>query len=134
MSTSPQTLTAGRELDGYQLVRFLGRGGFGEVWLCLSQATGSYHALKFISGSDSELIEKEHHALGLYRSAAAKLHSAHLVPIEHINRHEGGLYYVMPLADGISASDPVDPDWQPLKKDPSAYRPRSASPADSRMG
>jgi serine/threonine protein kinase len=100
-------------LDGYQLIRFLGRGGFGEVWLCRSEATVTYHALKFISGSDADLIEKEHHSLGLYRSAAARLRSPHLVPIEHINRHAAGLYYVMPLADGITDVDPADPDWQP---------------------
>jgi hypothetical protein len=28
--------------------------------------------------------------------------SPHMVPIEHVNRHEGGLYYVMPLADGVT--------------------------------
>lgn len=107
-------LTADISFDGYQLVRFLGRGGFGEVWLCRSGATGSYHALKFISASDSDLIEKEHHSLTLYRAAAGRLRSPHLVPIEHINRHGGGLYYVMPLADGVTATDPADHEWQPL--------------------
>ncbi len=104
----------GQILDGYQIIRFIGRGGFGEVWLCRSGATGTYHALKFISGSDTALIEKEHHSLGLYRSAAAKLRSPHLVRIEHINRHATGLYYVMPLADGIAPGDQANPDWQPL--------------------
>ena len=114
MPTNHPTLAPGQEFDGYHLIRFLGRGGFGEVWLCRSGATGTYHALKFISGSDADLIEKEHHSLGLYRSAAARLRSPHLVPIEHINRHTAGLYYVMPLADGIAAGDPADPNWQPL--------------------
>ena len=104
----------GLEVDGYRLVRFLGRGGFGEVWLCRSGATGSHHAIKFVSGADLELLEKEHHSLTLYRAAAGRLRSPHLVPIEHINRHGGGLYYVMPLADGVTATDPASPDWQPL--------------------
>jgi len=100
--------------DGYHLIRFLGRGGFGEVWLCRSGATGSYHAIKFISGRDPELLEKEHHSLTLYRNAASRLRSPHLVPIEHINRHDAGLFYVMPLADGVTATDPADPAWEPL--------------------
>lgn len=111
MSDHPSTAQI---LDGYHLIRFLGRGGFGEVWLCRSGATGTHHALKFISGRDADLIEKEHHSLGLYRSAAARLRSPHLVPIVHTNRHTTGLYFVMPLADGIAAIDPAAPDWQPL--------------------
>ena len=106
-------LTSGIIFDGYPLIRFLGRGGFGEVWLCGSDATGTYHVLKFISGRDADLIEKEHHSLGLYRAAAARLRSPHLVPIEHINRHTAGLYYVMPLADGTAVTDSAAPDWQP---------------------
>jgi serine/threonine protein kinase len=108
------TPTPGLEVDGYRLVRFLGRGGFGEVWLCRSGATASHHAIKFISGADPELLEKEHHSLTLYRAAAGRLRSPHLVSIEHINRHGDTLYYVMPLADGVTATDPADPSWQPL--------------------
>ena len=108
------TPTPGLEVDGYHLVRFLGRGGFGEVWLCRSGTTASHHAIKFISGADPDLLEKEHHSLTLYRAAAGLLRSPHLISIEHINRHGGTLYYVMPLADGITATDPADPSWQPL--------------------
>ena len=114
MQSHDFTPTPGLEVDGYRLVRFLGRGGFGEVWLCRSGATASHHAIKFISGADPELLEKEHHSLTLYRAAAGRLRSPHLVSIEHINRHGDTLYYVMPLADGITATDPADPSWQPL--------------------
>lgn len=114
MPSHDLTPTPGLEVDGYRLVRFLGRGGFGEVWLCRSGATVSHHAIKFISGANPELLEKEHHSLTLYRGTAGRLRSPHLVSIEHINRHGNTLYYVMPLADGITASDPADPSWQPL--------------------
>jgi serine/threonine protein kinase len=103
-----------RILDGYRLIRSLGRGGFGEVWLCRSEAMGGYHALKFISGISPDLLAKEHEALALYRKEAARLRSPHLMPIEHINCNESGLYYVMPLADGVVDGDPADPTWQPL--------------------
>ena len=71
--------------------------------------------MKFIKGGSHGLLEKEHEALVLYRKAASGLRSPNLVPIEHINRNAGGLYYVMPLADGMDGSiTPEDPAWQPL--------------------
>ncbi len=101
-------------LDGYRLIRFLGRGGFGEVWLCQSVSMGDYRALKFIPITHADLLEKEYDALLHYRRAAAQLRSPHLVPIEHVNRNDAGLYYVMPLADGgAAADDPSDSAWVP---------------------
>jgi serine/threonine protein kinase len=74
---------------------------------------GDYRALKHIPAGDSDRLEKEYEALLHYRKAAARLRSPHLVPIEHVNRNDAGLYYVMPLADGSGAAEPADPAWQP---------------------
>ncbi|MCW1886710.1 serine/threonine protein kinase [Luteolibacter flavescens] len=115
-------------LDGYRLIRVIGQGGFGEVWLCRSEAMGDYRALKFIPARDTDLLEKEHHALGEYRKAAAQLRSPHLMPIEHVNRHEHGLFSVMPLADGNSGLDPADESWRPWTLG-SLLRARAAEPA-----
>lgn len=101
-------------LDGYRLIRFLGRGGFGEVWLCRSEAMGDYRALKWIPAGLADRMQKEYDSLLLYRNAAAKLRSPNLVPIEHINRVAAGLYYVMPLADGMTDVEPADPAWRPM--------------------
>lgn len=114
-------------LDGYRLIRLIGQGGFGEVWLCQSQAMGDYRALKFIPAGDADLLEKEHHALGEYRKAAAQLRSPNLMPIEHVNRHEHGLFCVMPLADGNAGLDPADESWRPWTLG-SLLRARAAEP------
>ena len=103
-----------RILDGYRLIRFIGRGGFGEVWLCRSEAMGDFRAIKFIATTHAESLEKEYESLLHFRKAAAQLRSPHLVSIEHVNRNDAGLYYVMPLADGVAGNDPSDPAWQPL--------------------
>ena len=101
-------------LDGYRLIRFLGRGGFGEVWLCRSESMGDYRALKYIPTSQADRLEKEYEALLHFRKAAARLRTPHLVSIEHVGHNDAGLYYVMPLADGSGAADPSDPAWVPV--------------------
>ncbi len=105
-----------RILDGYRLTRFLGSGGFGEVWLGRSEAMGDFHAVKLIPSSRPDRLEREYESLTNYR-AVASLRSPHLVPIEHINWYEGGLCYVMPLADGSGGDGPEDPEWRPLGLD-----------------
>jgi len=93
------------------MIRPIGSGGFGQVWLCRTEALGDFRALKWIPAANPDHLDKECHSLLLFRSVAGKLRSPHVVPIEHINRHENGFYYVMPLADGTTPADPGDRAW-----------------------
>jgi serine/threonine protein kinase len=100
-------------IDGYRLIRSLGSGGFGEVWLCQAQTMGDYRALKRIPRTGVAQLQKEKEALQLYRRKADALHSPHLILIEHVNSNEIELYYIMRLADGLTDVKPTDPSWQP---------------------
>lgn len=104
-------LQPGLVFDGYTLVRPLGQGGFGTVWLTTSGGTGAYHAFKWISGG---ALEHECSAVKLFRKISQCLRSPHLIAIEHINRTKDALYYTMPLADGGPGSDPTASNWAPL--------------------
>jgi len=106
-------LIPGETLDGYEVIRPLGQGGFGTVWLVRSLVTGSFQALKHVMADDPRLLEKELQALETFKKAASRLDGMHLVPIEHVNRLDSGLFYVMPLADGTVSTDPLDPAWLP---------------------
>lgn len=101
-------------LDGYRLIRSVGRGGFGEVWLCQTEAVGDFRALKILSTKEPERLEREFQALCQFRAAANRLKHPSLLAIEHVNRTEDTLYYVMPLCDGVEACTPSDVQWRPL--------------------
>jgi hypothetical protein len=103
----------GETLDGYRTIRLIGSGGFGAVWLCRSEAVGDLRALKFVPILDEGRHAREFEALTRYRQSANQLRSPAILPIEHVNRREDGLFYIMPLSDGSGAEDPVDPDWRP---------------------
>ena len=106
-------LTPDLVLDGYRLIREIGRGGFGAVWLCRLEATGEYKALKFLSATNADHLERELEALIRYRAVVAQVQSSNLVSIEHVNRTASGLFYTMPLADDPEGRLPNDPEWQP---------------------
>jgi serine/threonine protein kinase len=107
-------LKPGESLDGYRLIRPIGSGGFGQVWLCQSEAVGDFRALKFIPATGQGHLEKEFDALCRYRTASGQLRSPSIMPIEHVGRRQDGLFYIMPLSDGSGASTPTDPSWFPL--------------------
>lgn len=104
----------GQEVDGYKLVRQIGAGGFGEVWLCESMAMpGIWKAFKWIPASHSDRLKRELDALVQFQRSLQKRSSANLMRIEHVNRTADGLFYVMPLADGLVDAPPDAPSWQP---------------------
>lgn len=106
-------LHPGQSFDGYRILRRIGSGGFGEIWMCETEAPGELRALKFIPAANDGRLDKEYHALSLYRNAAGRLRSPALMPIEHASLRADGLFYIMPLADGLTGVPPSSPDWQP---------------------
>jgi len=114
----------------YELVRRIGRGSYGEVWLARS-AAGLYHAVKVVYRKTFEHDRPfERELSGIRKFEPVSRTSASQVNILSVGRNEAGgyFYYVMELAD--DAGEPssknngeVSADYAPktLKSELSKY-------------
>lgn len=100
-------------LDGFKLIRPLGLGALGQVWLCREEETGQLKALRTLLPQDASEMERMEATLQWYRTTAAGMKG--LIPVEAIGRTpEGEVYFTMPLADGVEGHAPEDEHWKPL--------------------
>jgi len=97
-------------IPDYELVRSIGKGGYGEVWLARS-VTGNYRAVKVIHRSnfkDSRPFNREF--LGIQRFEPVSRRHVGLVAVLHVGRNEaaGHFHYVMEVADDVVLGQRVD--------------------------
>jgi WD40 repeat protein/serine/threonine protein kinase len=103
----------------YELIRRIGRGSCGEVWLARTEI-GRFRAVKVVYG---ELSGREYAGLKKYEPIS-RSHPG-FVAILHVGRNqaEGYFYYVMELADDRDLGTEINP---------AIYRPRTLA-ADSKI-
>ena len=104
------------QVPDYELIRPIGEGGFGRVWLAANQTTGRLRAVKLIPLRRSGTTDAAGREIVSLTRLEANLGHRHqnLLSIHHVGKTADYLFYVMDLADDISgrpASD--DPDYQP---------------------
>jgi len=102
-----------RGIHGYKLIRCIGAGSYGEVWLAQNEVVHTYCAIKVVYEDrfdDPGPFNREFR--GLQRSVEISRSHAGLVDILHVGRNdaEGFFYYVMELADGLEGSEEIKPD------------------------
>ena len=131
LSVPAPGLTAERSEGGlmipnYQLIRCIGKGAYGDVWLARNEL-GAWYAVKIVERktfTDRTPFEREYRGI-LHYTPLSRTHHG-LVQIVHIGRDNdaGYFYYVMDLADCEERSRQIDPE---------IYRPRTlASDLDRR--
>lgn len=89
-------LNAGSEpIPGYRLIQFLGRGGWGEVWMA-EQPDGRHIALKFLPCDSQLAAVQEIRALQSIR----QLTHRHIIHFDRTWAHAGHVVVAMELAEG----------------------------------
>jgi tRNA A-37 threonylcarbamoyl transferase component Bud32 len=100
-------VTRAREMGSYQLVRLIGRGGMGEVWLGKHRMLARSAAIKLIrterlvAGTPAE-VEAANRRFEREARATAALHSPHTVALyDYGISEDGAFYYVMEYLEGV---------------------------------
>ncbi|WP_067695948.1 serine/threonine-protein kinase [Nocardia jejuensis] len=95
------------ELGHYRLVKLLGRGGMGQVWLAEDSILEREVALKLLP---SELASDQDYRRRFEREArlAARLRGPHVVPIHSFGELDGRLFIDMELVDGSDLGKILD--------------------------
>ncbi|HEX5222345.1 MAG TPA: serine/threonine-protein kinase, partial [Verrucomicrobiae bacterium] len=94
----------------HELLRCIGRGAYGEVWLARS-ITGAFRAVKIVSRQsfDHERpFEREFEGILKFEPISRRHDSQ--VDILHVGRGEDYFYYVMELADDQATGGQINPD------------------------
>ena len=111
MKSLASTAAAGQpEIPDYELLKNIGGGAYGEVWLAQSVATGALRAVKIIRGStfpDDRPFNREFDGIKKFEEVS-RSHPSQLA-LFHVGRNDTAqyFYHVMELADGVGEGDGI---------------------------
>ncbi|MHC4177237.1 MAG: protein kinase domain-containing protein, partial [Planctomycetota bacterium] len=90
----------------FELIRPIGQGGFGQVWLATNQTTGHLRAVKVISLRGSGTRDPAGREITSITRLEDAVHTHHpnLLDIQHVGKTAEHLFYVMEPADDVSGS------------------------------
>jgi CHASE2 domain-containing sensor protein len=99
-------------IPDHNLVRCIGRGAYGEVWL-VRDVIGRYHAAKIVKARNfPHPAPYEREFKGIEHFAPISRTHPGLMQILHVGRHDeaGYFFYIMELADDASGTPTVEPE------------------------
>jgi len=108
----PEGTATAPHVPGYALLRCIGRGAYGEVWLAQNHI-GTYNALKLVYRSrlpEGRAYEREFR--GIRKYTPVSLRHPGLVKILHVGRDDKAQYfhYVMELGDDETTGQEINPE------------------------
>ena len=104
------------EVSDFDLIRLIGEGGFGRVWLARNRATGQLRAVKVIRWDRSAAVDPAGREITSITRLEVNFRRQHpnLLNNHHVGKAADYLFYVMDLADDVSGSPgSADVDYRP---------------------
>lgn len=98
------------KLRDFAMLRSIGKGGYGEVWLC-KDAVGRFRAAKFVYRDRFDDVQPYQREFGGLQKFA-RLNHPRLLRVFHVSIDDeaGYFYYVMELADDEHSGQEIKPD------------------------
>ena len=107
---------AAPDVPDFDLIRPVGSGGFGEVWLATNRTTGRLRAIKLIplhASGNADPAAREISSITRLE-ANSRCRHPNLLQIHHVGKTARHLFYVMDPADDVSGDPASDkPDYRP---------------------
>ncbi len=128
-AAGPPEVAAGAPLGDFRIVREIGRGGMGVVYLAVQTSLGRRVALKVLP-SAAAMDPRQLQRFRTEAHAAAQLHHTNIVPVHGVGCERGVHYYAMQLIEGQTLADVL----RGLRRQAGLDAPESTSadPPDSR--
>ena len=98
------------QVPDFDLVRRIGEGGFGEVWVAVNRTTGQPRGVKLIPLARSSRLDPAGREIGGLTRLENGLPKGHpnLLEIHHVGKTPSHLFCIMDLADDVGwVSRPV---------------------------
>src|SRR5688572_32333668 len=92
--------------EGFEVVRILGKGGMGTVYLARDQRLGRYVAIKVLNASELAYDDRKARFLREARSAAAIRHQ-NVATIYEVDESDGIPFIVMEYCEGETLSQRI---------------------------
>jgi CHASE2 domain-containing sensor protein len=104
----PETGDGRITIRDYELLRVIGEGAYGQVWLART-LIGGYRAIKVVYRSEDRPFEREFEGVRHFGEISGK--HAGWVTIFHVGKDDvaGFFYYVMEMADDLTLKRTIDP-------------------------